>query len=123
NKHQIDGRFAEAEAAYRKALAVSEKSARALPHTELRCRLADSCLHLGLLLLGRERHAEANRVFRKAFEPELVSADACNYVAWRLATDTDRQLRPPELAVEFARKAVELAPEDGTVWTTLGVAQ
>jgi Flp pilus assembly protein TadD len=25
--------------------------------------------------------------------------------------------------VEFARKAVELAREDGTVWTTLGVAQ
>src|SRR5262249_31870935 len=80
-------------------------------------------LHLGLLLMMGGRHAEANRVFRKLFEPELVSADACNQVAWGLATDTARPLRPPELAVAFARKAVELAPADGAVWTTLGVAQ
>src|SRR5262249_14003486 len=97
NKHQIDGRFAEAEAAYRKALDVSEKPARALPQTELRCQFAGSCLHLGLLLTMTGRHAEASRVFRKPFEPELVSADACNQVAWWLATDTDRQLRPPEI--------------------------
>jgi tetratricopeptide (TPR) repeat protein len=123
NKHQSDGRIAEAEAAYRKALEVSEKSARALQHTELRCRLADSCLNLGLLLRMGGRHAEADRVFRKPFEQELISADACNNVAWGLATDTARPLRPPELAVAFARKAVELAPADGAVWTTLGVAQ
>src|SRR5439155_14572144 len=30
---------------------------------------------------------------------------------------------PPEIAVEFARKAVDLASEDGKVWNTLGVAQ
>jgi len=70
-----------------------------------------------------ERHKEATGVFRKLFEPELTSADICNYVAWRLATDTNLKLRPPELAVEFARKAVELASEDGNVWSTLGVAQ
>jgi serine/threonine protein kinase/tetratricopeptide (TPR) repeat protein len=123
NKHQIDGRFSQAEAAYRKALDVSEKSVRALPHKELRCRLADSCLNLGLLLKMSERHKEAASVFRKLFEAELTSADLCNDVAWRLATDTDLKLRPPELAVEFARKAVELASEDGNVWNTLGVAQ
>jgi serine/threonine protein kinase len=122
-KHQSDGRFAEAEAVYRKALDVSEKSARALPHMELRCRLADSCLNLGLLLKTKGREAEAERVFRKLFEPKLVSAEACNDVAWVLATDTARPLRPPDLAVTFARKAVELAPADGVVWTTLGVAQ
>jgi tetratricopeptide (TPR) repeat protein/tRNA A-37 threonylcarbamoyl transferase component Bud32 len=122
-KHQTDGRFPEAEAAYRRALDVSEKSARALPHTELRCRLADSCFYLGLFLLTRERYEEANRVFGKLFEPELIRADICNYVAWRLATDADPQLRPPEITKEFARKAVELAPEDGNVWKTLGVVQ
>jgi Flp pilus assembly protein TadD len=123
NKHQKDGRFAEAEASYRKALDVSEKSARALPHTELRCRLADSCLNLGLLLKMKGREAEADREFRKLFEPKLVSAEACNDVAWVLATDTARPLRPPDLAVTFAHKSVELAPADGAVWTTLGVAQ
>src|SRR5262249_37570074 len=122
-KHQTDGSFPEAEAAYRKALDVSEKAVRALPHTELRCRLADSYLYLGLLLMMQERHPEAQRVFQKLFEPEVIRADVYNVVAWRLATDTDLPLRPPEIAVEFARKAVELAAEDANVWTTLGVVQ
>jgi predicted Zn-dependent protease len=71
----------------------------------------------------RERHQEADRVFQKLFEPGVIRAEVCNVVAWRLATDTDLPLRPRELAVEFARKAVELAPEDGDVWKTLGVVQ
>jgi tetratricopeptide (TPR) repeat protein len=122
--HQTNGRFPEAEAAYRKALAVSEESVRAgLPHKELRCRLADSCLHLGLLLMTSERYKEGAGVIRKLLEAELVSADICNDVARRLATDTNPKLLPPEIAVEFARKAVELASEDGKSWNTLGVAQ
>jgi eukaryotic-like serine/threonine-protein kinase len=124
NKYQIDGRFVEAEAAYRKALAVCEKAVCAgLPQTELRCRLADSCLNLGLLLMTSERHEEGTGVIRKLFGAELISADVCNYVAWKLATDTNLKPRPPEIAVEFARKAVELASEDGRAWNTLGVAQ
>jgi serine/threonine protein kinase/tetratricopeptide (TPR) repeat protein len=123
NTHQAAGRLSEAEAAYRKALGVSERAVRALPQAELRCRLADSCLNLGLLLLTRGRDREATSVFRKLFEPDLVSAAACNSVAWRLATDAELKLRPTEIAVECARKAVELAPEDGAVWNTLGVAQ
>ena len=106
------GRLPEAEAAYRKALDVSEKAVRALPHAELRCRLADSGLNLGLLLMRRDRHEEATGVFRRLFEPELISADACKYVAWRIATGTDLQPCPPEVAVEFARKAVELGKRD-----------
>jgi predicted Zn-dependent protease len=71
----------------------------------------------------RERHEEGTSVIRKLFEAELINADACNYVAWQLATDTNLKLRPPEIAVEFARKAVELASEKGNFWNTLGVAQ
>ena len=123
NKHQIEGRFAEAEAAFRKALDVSEKSVRALPHTELRCRLADSCVNLGLLLMMRERQEEAIRIFRNLFAVEPISAITCNDVAWRLATDTDPELRPTGIALEFARKGVELGPEDRKAWNTLGVAQ
>ncbi len=122
--HQTNGRLPEAEAAYRKAVTVAEKSVRAgLPHKELRCRLADSCLNLGLLLMRSERHKEGTDILRKPLEAELSSADACNYVAWQLATDTTLKPRPPEMAVEYARKAVELAPEDGNFWSTLGVAQ
>src|SRR5262249_24795024 len=117
-----EGRYAEAEAAYRQALAVSEKSVRAFPHTELRCRLADSSIHLGMLLLMRDRHEEATRVFRNLFEVAPISATTCNYVAWRLAIDPALQHGAQEIALEFARKAVQLAGEDGTVWNTLGMA-
>jgi tetratricopeptide (TPR) repeat protein len=123
NRRESDGRVPEAEAAYRTALDISEKSVRAFPHTELRHRLADSCLYLGLLLMRSERREEATRVFQKPLEPGLISATACDYAAWRLATDTALQGCPPDLAVEFARKAVALAPEDGVVWKTLGAAQ
>jgi len=122
SKYQADGHLSEAEAAYRKAVDVSEKAARVLPHTELRCRLADACLHLSGLLLLSERPEEATGIFQKIYKAEPISAITCNYVAWRLATDSYVRHRPPAIAVEFARKAVELAAEDGTVWNTLGVA-
>jgi tetratricopeptide (TPR) repeat protein len=40
-----------------------------------------------------------------------------------LATCPDANLRQPARAVELAKKAVELAPQAGHLWTTLGVAQ
>lgn len=124
DKYQVDGRFPEAEAAYRKALAACDKAVCAgLPQAELRCRLADSCLHLGLLLMRNGRHKEGTGVIRKLFKKELVSAEICDYVAWQIATDMNLIPRPPEIAVEFARKAVELASGDGRVWNTLGVAE
>jgi tetratricopeptide (TPR) repeat protein len=45
-----------------------------------------------------------------------------NKLAWLLATCPDPKLRDPARAVEHARRAVELAPESGTVRNTLGVA-
>jgi uncharacterized protein HemY len=40
-----------------------------------------------------------------------------------LATCPDPKFRDPGQAVKQAQKAVELAPKDGLVWNTLGVAQ
>jgi len=121
NQHRRGGHLPQAEAAYRKALDVSEKAVRAFPHTELRDRLVDSCLYLGLLLMISERQKEATNVFRKLLEVEPGSAYICNCAAWRLATDIDLQLCPREIAMAFARQAVELAPENGNAWNTLGV--
>jgi Flp pilus assembly protein TadD len=50
------------------------------------------------------------------------SAMAWNNLAWLLATCPEPKLRDPQRAVEFAKKAVELAPKDGTIWNTLGAA-
>src|SRR5262249_50938537 len=45
-----------------------------------------------------------------------------NNLAWHLATDRDPKIRDPERAVALAKKAVELAPDVGTYWNTLGAA-
>jgi serine/threonine protein kinase/WD40 repeat protein len=45
-----------------------------------------------------------------------------NNEAWPLLTAGDVKLRDPHQAVELAREAVQLAPEEGNYWNTLGVA-
>ncbi len=46
-----------------------------------------------------------------------------NNLAWLLATCPDVKRRDAKRAVELAGKAVELAPKDGNLWNTLGVAR
>jgi len=46
-----------------------------------------------------------------------------NGLAWLLATHPDPKVRDPGRAVKSAKKAVELAPKDGSCWGTLGAAQ
>ena len=46
-----------------------------------------------------------------------------NQIAWFLATTPEPKHRDPPRAVELAKKAVELAPREGAIWNTLGVAQ
>jgi tetratricopeptide (TPR) repeat protein len=55
---------------------------------------------------------------------ELAPADALAHhqLAWLLATCPDVKLRDPSRAVELARKAVQLAPQEANHWTTLGTA-
>jgi tetratricopeptide (TPR) repeat protein len=45
-----------------------------------------------------------------------------NTEAWRLATHPEAKSRDPRRAVELAQQAVELAPNEGFYWNTLGVA-
>ena len=49
-------------------------------------------------------------------------APALNNLAWMLATCEDVQFRAPEESLEYARKAVQLAADEGMYWNTLGVA-
>jgi tetratricopeptide (TPR) repeat protein len=82
-----------------------------------------------------ERYTEAkNRYLRMASivetipQPSLTSSgrysvvQALNGCAWMLATCPDEALRSPRDAVTYARRALELEPNDGEVWNTLGVA-
>src|SRR5262249_37319774 len=49
-------------------------------------------------------------------------SESLNDVAWFLATCSDPKYRDPPRAVELAMKAVQLAPQNGGRWNTLGVA-
>ncbi len=49
-------------------------------------------------------------------------AEANNNLAWLLATCPDAELRDPPEALRLARCAVEVEPQQGNFWNTLGVA-
>jgi WD40 repeat protein/Flp pilus assembly protein TadD len=53
---------------------------------------------------------------------ELEEATAANSKALSLATEQVARRRDPAQAIELARKAVTLVPEERTFWNTLGVA-
>jgi hypothetical protein len=51
------------------------------------------------------------------------SAQGCNDLAWLLATHAEPHRRNPARALELAKKAVAMAPNEGNFWNTLGAAQ
>jgi tetratricopeptide (TPR) repeat protein len=59
--------------------------------------------------------------FKKAAEVANSPVD-WNNLAWLLATCPDTKSRDAGKAVGLANKAVEMAPQGGTFWNTLGVA-
>jgi tetratricopeptide (TPR) repeat protein len=70
---------------------------------------------------------EAIRQLQSALEvpdaPASLRALLYNNLAWNLATCADPRFRDPPRAVAMAQKALELAPDMGPYWSTLGVAQ
>jgi tetratricopeptide (TPR) repeat protein len=67
--------------------------------------------------------ALARRTILDSDDPNYQVARQAHLSAWALATTADPEERNPAKAVELAKKAVELAPTQGTYWNTLGVAQ
>ena len=51
-----------------------------------------------------------------------ILAEVSNSLAWLLATCSDSLIRQPDEAVKLAKRAVELDPQKGIYWGTLGVA-
>jgi tetratricopeptide (TPR) repeat protein len=49
-------------------------------------------------------------------------AESHNNLAWLLATCPEAELRDPSEALRLARRAVEVEPQQGNFWNTLGVA-
>jgi serine/threonine protein kinase/tetratricopeptide (TPR) repeat protein len=77
---------------------------------------------LGRALERKGLYPEAIAEFRKAIEMKPDIAEAHNCLAWWLANHPNPKDRDPDGGVHWAKKAVELAPKEGSYWNTLGVA-
>jgi tetratricopeptide (TPR) repeat protein len=60
--------------------------------------------------------------YSKAIEVNPKYWGGYDGLAWLLATCPDAKLRDPARAVELAKKATDLAPQEGEAWGTLGAA-
>jgi tetratricopeptide (TPR) repeat protein len=60
--------------------------------------------------------------YTKVIELSPNDTQLHNNLAWKLATHPNPKGREPRRAVQWAQKAVELAPQKGDYWNTLGVA-
>src|SRR5262249_27688726 len=74
-------------------------------------------------LENRGRMEEAMAEYLKAAELSLDNTLFLNHAAWRLATCPEPKLRKGSRALELAKKAVELMPQEPHCWNTLGVAE
>jgi tetratricopeptide (TPR) repeat protein len=80
-------------------------------------------------LAGQDVMPDAAEEYRKAMEAfetiaEMAPSDprALENLAWHLTISEDPKIRDPARAVRLARRAVELARDNGYIWNTLGLA-
>jgi eukaryotic-like serine/threonine-protein kinase len=129
------------EAAALMEMVAADSSAR----STYRAELAETCYRLGRIYAKRSEWTEANAAIERSFgllesfdtssRPAPLQenqenaanesgqiANACNNVAWFLATDPDPRLRNHPRALDLAQRAVASAPDTAMFWNTLGVA-
>jgi serine/threonine protein kinase/Tfp pilus assembly protein PilF len=80
-------------------------------------------LQLGISHSAAGQDTEANIALEKALELAPQDASLHNNLAWRLAHSKDAALRNPDRAVQLAKTAVELSPNESSYWHTLGSAK
>ncbi len=104
------GRRDEAIQSYKQAIALDPK-------------LGMAHFNLGTALLEKpECLQEAIASFQNALACNRTEGGSPNQLAWFLATCPYVPLRDPAEAVKQAQRAVELSPDTGNCWNTLGVA-
>jgi serine/threonine protein kinase/tetratricopeptide (TPR) repeat protein len=112
----------ESMAAYKDAIAVCTEIIGRHPEC------ADAYIFWGEALARTGARKEAVAAWEKVLQHGRDKAEAANFVARSIALSLDLRMQNREeavhltRAVDLARKAVELAPENGWYWNTLGAA-
>jgi tetratricopeptide (TPR) repeat protein len=109
NAYRNWGQYEKAVADYSKAI-------------ELEPKEADRWSNRGNAYRKWGQYEKAVADYSKAIAVNPKHAYAHNDLAWLLATCPEAKLHDPNRAVALAKKAVELAPQDGYCWGTLGTA-
>jgi serine/threonine protein kinase/Flp pilus assembly protein TadD len=83
-----------------------------------------SYTNLGIALGEKGLHEEAIAAFEQAIKLSPQDESLVNdNRAWLLANSADAKRRDPDKAVKIAKRVVELFPNNGAYWNTLGTAQ
>ena len=108
--HSTEGKLEEAVAEYREAIRLKPGDARAHGN-------------LGVALSEQGKRDEALAEHRETIRLEPNFAAGHNNLAWVLASQLDPKHRDPTEALAHARKAVELEPQEGDYFNTLGFVE
>ncbi|MFO0841568.1 MAG: serine/threonine-protein kinase [Gemmataceae bacterium] len=119
------GRYAEALKLHRQALE-RRRAALGPDHPDT----LQSMNNVGVACSALGRHAEALRLFQetlalrkaKLLDRHPDTVQSMNALAWMLANCPDGALRDTGQALAFAKQVVQLSPDKGTHWNTLGAA-
>jgi tetratricopeptide (TPR) repeat protein len=118
------GKFSEAEALYERSISLYERLLVEVPDVaDAREQVVHSYLGLARVLVSTGRQQEAEKAYGTILELNGKSAAAHNNLARLLATAADAKFRDGKRAVELAKQAVEIEPQQGMWWNTLGAAQ
>ena len=77
---------------------------------------------LGTALIAEGKYGEAAEVLKRAVEMDPQDYFVVNNLAWLYATARDVKVRDGKKAVDLARQALLIAPNDYHVWSTLAEA-
>jgi tetratricopeptide (TPR) repeat protein len=90
---------------------------------ELDPKFAPMWIARGMAYAALDQPDKAQADYAEAIRLSPKDASTHNDLAWLLATHPNRKVRMPGKAIELAKQAVTLAPNEGTFWNTLGIAQ
>ena len=111
------GDFYSQRSEWTKALADYDKA------LELEPSFASLWLQRGDFYSQRGEWPKAIADYEKAHQLETLRTQDINGMAWLLTNCPDRSVWNPDRAIEYATKAVAMAPNEGAFWNTLGAAQ